>query len=87
MNWNDAAEDLLHEILQRTPRPMREAAEAQMRQAAEGCAEDNSLNRVGVQSVIAAYIQVTPEALRSELPRQLQALGLDGSDYGPLLEG
>jgi hypothetical protein len=85
MNWNDAADDLLHEILQRTPRPAREAAEAQIRQAAEGYAEDNGLNRVGVQSVIAAFIQVTPETLRSELPRQLEALGLDESDYGHLL--
>ena len=85
MNWNDAADDLLHEILQRTPRPAREAAEAQIRQTAEGYAEDNGLNRVGVQSVIAAYIQVTPETLRSELPRQLEALGLDESDYGHLL--
>ena len=87
MNWNDAAEDLLREILQRTPRPLRESAEAQLRQAAEAYAEDKGLNRVGVQSVIAAFIQTTPEALRPELPRQLEALGLDESDYGPLLQG
>ena len=85
MNWNDAADDLLREILQRTPRPTRDEAEAQIRQSAESYAEDNGLNRVGVQSVIAAYILVTPETLRSELPRQLDALGLDESDYGHLL--
>jgi hypothetical protein len=85
MNWNDAAEDLLHEILQRTPRPSREAAEDQIRLAAEAWAEDNGINRVGVQAVIAAYIRATPETLRSELPKQLEALGLDESDYGSLL--
>src|ERR1017187_3329106 len=35
MNWNDAAEDLLQQILAQTPRPVREAAEAQLRERAE----------------------------------------------------
>lgn len=86
MNWNDAAEDLLQQILQSTPRPERERAQARLHEAAEAYAEENGLNRVGVQSVIAAYIQITPEALRSELPHQLEALGLDQSDYRHLLD-
>ncbi|MBI3693801.1 MAG: DUF2621 family protein [Acidobacteria bacterium] len=85
MHWNEAAEDLLTQILQRTPRPTRESTESQIREAAETCAADQGLTRVGVQTVIAAYIQTTPEVLRSELPRQLQALGLDESDYEHLL--
>jgi hypothetical protein len=85
MHWNDAAEELLDQILQGTPRPVREATGARLRELAEVYAEDNSLNRVGVQAVIAAFIQNTPEALRPELPRQLEALGLDESDYGHLL--
>ena len=85
MNWNDAAEDLLTQILQRTARPLRDATESQIREAAEAHAADQGLTRVGVQTVIAAYIQTTPETLRPELPRQLQALGLDESDYGHLL--
>ena len=86
MNWNDAAEDLLNQILQRTPRPMRDATESRIRETAEAHAADNGLNRVGVQTVIAAYVQSTPEALRPELPRQLEALGLDVSDYEHLLD-
>ena len=31
MNWNDAADDLLQQILSQTPRPVREEAEAQLR--------------------------------------------------------
>jgi hypothetical protein len=87
MHWNDAAEDLLNQILQRTPRPERERAEVGLRQAAEDWAAENSLGRVGVQPVIAAYIRLTPEALRPELPLLLESLGLDESDYGPLLSG
>ena len=86
MHWNAAAADLLHQILQRTPRPERERTEARLREAAEAYAEENGLGRVGVQPVIAAYIQITPEPLRAELPHQLEALGLDESDYQHLLD-
>src|ERR1039458_9298210 len=47
MNWNDAAEDLLQQILAQTPRPVREAAETQLRGSAERLAEDDGKNRVG----------------------------------------
>lgn len=86
MHWNDAAEDLLHQILQRTPRPERERAEVRLREAAQAYAEENGLNRIGPQPIIAAYIRLTPEALRSDLPHQLEALGLDQSDYQHLLD-
>ena len=40
MNWNDAAEDLLHQVLAQTPYPVREATEERLRGVAEGIAED-----------------------------------------------
>src|ERR1035441_6452689 len=86
MNWNDAAEDLLQQILAQTPRPMREAAEAQLRGSAERLAEDDGSSRVGVETVIAAWVANTPEAVRSDLPRQMERLGLDPSEYAHLLE-
>ena len=66
MNWNDAAEDLLQQILVQTPRPVREAAEAQLRGSAERLAEDEGKSRVGVETVIAAWVAMTPEAVRAE---------------------
>src|ERR1022692_719957 len=77
MNWNDAAEDLLQQILAQTPRPVREAAETQLRGSAERLAEDDGKNRVGVETVIAAWVANTPEAVRSDLPRQMERFGLD----------
>ena len=68
MNWNDAAEDLLQQILAQTPRPLREGAEAQLRERAESLADDDGKRRVGVETVIAAWIATTPEAVRSDLP-------------------
>jgi hypothetical protein len=86
MNWNDAAEDLLQQILLQTPRPVREEAEAQLRGSAERLAEDDGKNRVGVETVIAAWIANTPETVRSDLPRQMERFGLDPAEYGHLLE-
>ena len=86
MNWNDAAEDFLNQVLAQTPRPVREQTEAQLRGAAEAMAEDEGKNRVGVETVIAAWVSSTPEALRADLPRQMERFGLDPAEYAHLLE-
>jgi hypothetical protein len=85
MNWNDAAEDFLTQVLSQTPRPVREATEAELRGAAEAMAEDDGKNRVGVETVIAAWIRHTPETLKSDLPRQMEGFGLDPDEYAHLL--
>jgi hypothetical protein len=86
MNWNDAAEDLLNQVLAQTPRPVREDTEAQLRGTAEAMAEDEGKNRVGVETVIAAWVHITPETLRTDLPRQMENFGLDPGEYRHLLE-
>ncbi|MGA3019629.1 MAG: hypothetical protein ABSF62_21105 [Bryobacteraceae bacterium] len=86
MNWNDAAEDLLNQVLAQTPRPVRESAEAQLRGLAEALAEEDGKNRVGVETVIAAWVRNTPETLRSDLPRQMEQFGLDPDEYRHLWE-
>ena len=86
MNWNDAAEDFLNQVLAQTPRPVREQTEAQLRSIAEGLAEDDGKQRVGVETVITAWVRQTPEAIRSDLPRQMERFGLDPDEYRYLLE-
>ncbi|MGD0777083.1 MAG: hypothetical protein ABSC05_30050 [Candidatus Solibacter sp.] len=86
MNWNDAAEDLLNQVLGQTPYPVREATETRLRGLAEGIAEDAGRERVGVETVIEAWVRGTPEALRSDLPRLMDKFGLDPDDYRHLLE-
>lgn len=86
MNWNDAAEDFLNQVLAQTPRPVRESTESQLRSAAEAMAEDEGKNRVGVETVIAAWVKATPEALRADLRRQMERFGLDPDEYRHLLD-
>ncbi len=85
MNWNDAAEDFLNLVLAQTPRPVRENTEAELRGEAEALAQEDGKNRVGVETVIAAWVRHTPEALRPDLPRQMERFGLDPQDYRHLL--
>ena len=49
-------------------------------------AENESKNRVGVETVITAWVRLTPEALRVDLPRQMERFGLDPDEYRHLLE-
>jgi short-subunit dehydrogenase len=85
MNWNDAAEDFLNAVLAETPRPARESTESQLRGMAEALAEEDGKNRVGVETVIAAWVRSTPETLRADLPRQMERFGLDPEEYQDLL--
>ena len=86
MNWNDAAEDFLNQVLAQTPRPVRDATEAELRGASEAMAEADGKNRVGVETVIAAWVRNTPESLRPDLPRQMERFGLDPDEYRHLLD-
>ena len=86
MNWNDAAEDFLNQVLSQTPRPIRDRTEADLRSTAETMAQDDGKNRVGVETVIAAWVHLTPEPLRPDLPRQMERFGLDPSEYRHLLQ-
>jgi hypothetical protein len=86
MNWNDAAEDLLNQVLAQTPRPVRDATETQLRQTAEALAEEDGKNRVGVETVIVAWVRNTPETLRPDLPRLMERFGLDPDEYRHLLD-
>lgn len=85
MDWNDAAEDLLHQILMTTPLPVRQQIEGQVRAQAETIAENEGKLRVNTNLVVEAWIKSTPEALRGELPRQMERLGLDPDEYSALL--
>jgi hypothetical protein len=86
MNWNDAAEDFLTQVLSQTPRPVRDSTEAELRGAAEALADGEGRNRVGVETVIAAWVRSTPEGIRPDLPRQMERMGLDPDEYRHLFE-
>ena len=82
MDWNEAAEELLDRILKTTPLPVREQILATVRETAESLAEGEGKSRVGTNTVVQAWIDSTPEALRGEMPRQMERLGIDPYEFG-----
>jgi len=82
MDWNEASEELLDQILKTTPLPVREQIAAKVRETAEAMAAEEGQSRVGTNTVVRAWIDSTPEALRSEMPRQMERLGLDPGEFG-----
>ena len=72
-------------MLAQTPRPERESTESRLHGLAEALAEEDGKNRVGVETVIAAWVRSTPETLRGDLPRQMERFGLDPEEYRHLL--
>ncbi len=85
MNWNDAAEDFLQTVLTQTPRPERDDTETKLRRRAEELAAEEGRSRVGVETLIQAWVENTPEALREDLPRLMEKFGLDPEEYQHLL--
>lgn len=86
MDWNDASEDLLQQILLSTPLPVRQQMEGDFHSQAEAIAEAEGRSRVNTNTVVEAWIKVTPEALRGELPRQMERMGLDPYEFQHLWE-
>ncbi len=86
MDWNDASEDLLQQILLSTPLPVRQQMERGFREEAEALAEAAGLARVNTNIVVEAWVRVTPEALRGELSRQMERMGLDPYEFQHLME-
>ncbi len=85
MDWNDASEDLLQQILLSTPLPVRQQIAGSFRAEAEALAESEGRSRVNTNTVIEAWIKVTPEALRTEIARQMERMGLDPYEFQHLL--
>ena len=60
--------------------------EGNFRSQAEAIAEAEGRSRVNTNTVVEAWIKVTPEALRGELPRQMDRMGLDPYEFQHLWE-
>jgi len=72
MNWNDAAEDFLNQVLQQTPRPSATTPRRSCAGLSEAMAEEDGKNRVGVETVHRGMGAHHPESLRPDLPRQME---------------
>ena len=81
MIWTDEAREIIHDLLQELPLPVRSGIEEAANYRAEILAEQASASRVGLETAVRAFIESTPRDLRERLKHTLSYKGIDPEDY------
>jgi len=81
MLWTDEAREIIQDLLQELPLPVRPAVEEGAQYRAEALAEEKSAGRVELETAVRAFIEATPSDLRERLKHTLSYKGIDPDDY------
>ena len=81
MKWNAEATEMVEQLLQELPLPVREGVQRAGELRAEALAEKSSAAEVSLELAVAAFIESTPADLRERLKHTLSYRGLDPDDY------
>jgi hypothetical protein len=81
MTWADEAREIIQDLLQELPLPVRSSVEEAANCRAESIAEEASASRVGLETAVRAFIESTPRDLRERLKHTLAYKGIDPDDY------
>ena len=81
MKWSAEAREMVEQLLQELPLPVREGVEQAAELRAEALAEKQSAAEVSLEAAVAAFIESTPADLRERLKHTLNYKGIDPDDY------
>ena len=81
MKWSAEAREMVEQLLQELPLPVREGVQQAAELRAEELAEKKSAPQVSLELAVAAFIESTPADLRQRLKHTLSYRGLDPDDY------
>ena len=81
MNWSAEAREILEQLLQELPLPVREGVQQAAELRAEELAEKKAAPEVPLELAVAAFIESTPADLRHRLKHTLSYRGIDPDDY------
>lgn len=81
MKWTDEATEILEQLLQELPLPVREGVEQAAQMRAEELAEKKSAPEISLEVAVTAFIESTPADLRERLKHTLSYRGIDPEDY------
>jgi len=81
MTWTDEAREIIQDLLQELPLPVRGGVEEAANSRAESIAEQASASRVGLETAVRAFIEATPRDLRERLKHTLSYKGIEPEDY------
>jgi hypothetical protein len=81
MLWTVEAREIVEQLLQELPLPVRPGVQQAAELRAEELAEKQSAPQVRLELAVAAFIESTPADLRQRLKHTLSYRGLDPDDY------
>jgi hypothetical protein len=81
MKWSAEAREMVEQLLQELPLPVREGIQQAAELRAEALAEKASAAEISLELAVAAFIESTPADLRERLKHTLSYRGLDPDDY------
>ncbi len=84
MTWTDEAREIIDDLLQELPLPVRDGVRQAAEMRAEALAENSG--KVTLETAVRAFIASTPADLRQRLKHTLSYKGIDFEDYGELFE-
>jgi uncharacterized membrane protein YqiK len=81
MNWTDEAREILDDLVQELPLPVRDAVKQTASFRAESIADESGAGKVSLETAVRAFIEATPSDLRERLKHTLSYKGIDPDDY------
>ena len=81
MTWSEDARDIIQDLLQELPLPVRSGVEESANYRAESIATDSAATRVSLEIAVRALIESTPGDLRERLKHTLSYKGIDPDEY------
>ncbi len=81
MTWTDEANSIVEELLRDLPAPVRETVQDSAALRAEALTKDDNEDEVSLEVAVRAFIEATPEDLRSRLKHSLTYHGIDPEEY------
>ena len=81
LDWSDEAREIIEDLLQELPLPVRDAVRQAAQFRAETIAEEDSAAKVKMETAVQAFIVATPVDLRERLKHTLSYKGIDPDEY------
>ncbi len=81
MDWNEEAREIIEDLLQELPLPVRDGVRQAAHFRAESIAEEKSAAKVKLETAVQAFIEATPSDLRERLKHTLSYKGIDPDEY------
>ena len=81
MDWSDEAQEIIDDLVQELPLPVRDDVRQTARFRAESIAEEKGVGKVKLETAVQAFIEATPSDLRERLKHTLSYKGIDPDEY------